>query len=372
MVINSTGKPPYVLAFEAWDSGSHRAVREAICRHAEMNWHWIVLGAANWRWRLRLSAPSLVSEAKKAGVLAGEWDLVFATSLVPLADLVSLLPPRLAALPRVLYMHENQAEYPASTGEKDHRDVHAVATNIMSMLAADRVLWNSNWNRDSFLAHAETIVRAAKGAVDRSILDQIEDRSEVVWPPVEIPVASDPGVLHKASEAKSRGLTLVAWPHRWEHDKGPEELLAIDAERGERDQLGWVLLGEQFNTIPEAFPALQQQAGERIIHAGRAPRAQYESWLHACDWVLSTARHEFFGVGVVEAMLAGCLPWLPDRLSYPELVPPECMGLSPANPPANIAATQDAIRLHLAQAIAPQAVQKLEKAIEMHLPHARR
>jgi hypothetical protein len=189
---------------------------------------------------------------------------------------------------------------------------------------------------------------------------------------VEIPVASDPGVLHKASEAKSRGLTLVAWPHRWEHDKGPEELLAIDAERGERDQLGWVLLGEQFNTVPEAFPALQQQAGERIIHAGRAPRAQYESWLHACDWVLSTARHEFFGVGVVEAMLAGCLPWLPDRLSYPELVPPECMGLSPANPPANIAATQDAIRSHLAQAVAPQAVQKLEKAIEMHLPHARR
>ena len=223
---------------------------------------------------------------------------------------------------------------------------------------------------DSFLEAADDLIQL--GSLPRSVTDDIADRSHIAWPPVEMPVASDPEVLHNSSQAKERGLTLVAWPHRWEHDKGPEELLAIDAACGERDQLGWVLLGEQFNTVPEAFTALQQQAGDRIIHAGRAPRAQYESWLHACDWVLSTARHEFFGVGVVEAMLAGCLPWLPDRLSYPELVPPQYMGLSPTNPPANIGVAQEAIRSHLAQAVAPQAVQNLEKAIERHLPRVRR
>jgi glycosyltransferase involved in cell wall biosynthesis len=36
---------------------------------------------------------------------------------------------------------------------------------------------------------------------------------------------------------------------------------------------------------------------------------------------VSTARHEFFGVAVVEAIAAGALPLLPHRLSYPELVP---------------------------------------------------
>ena len=51
-------------------------------------------------------------------------------------------------------------------------------------------------------------------------------------------------------------------------------------------------------------------------------RRRYLRRLAACDWVLSTAVHEFFGVAVVEALLAGCLPWLPDRLSYPELLPP--------------------------------------------------
>ena len=35
---------------------------------------------------------------------------------------------------------------------------------------------------------------------------------------------------------------------------------------------------------------------------------------------MSTADHEFFGVGVLEAMAAGPFAILPHRLSYPELI----------------------------------------------------
>jgi glycosyltransferase involved in cell wall biosynthesis len=39
------------------------------------------------------------------------------------------------------------------------------------------------------------------------------------------------------------------------------------------------------------------------------------------DIVISTAWQENFGIAVVEAMAHGCLPLLPDRLSYPEILP---------------------------------------------------
>ena len=37
--------------------------------------------------------------------------------------------------------------------------------------------------------------------------------------------------------------------------------------------------------------------------------------------VISTAHHEFFGISILEAIHAGAFPILPNRLSYPELIP---------------------------------------------------
>ena len=59
------------------------------------------------------------------------------------------------------------------------------------------------------------------------------------------------------------------------------------------------------------------------MHAGHARREEYGKLLWQSDIVVSTARHEFFGVGMVEAMYCGCFPLAPTRFNYPDLVPPE-------------------------------------------------
>ena len=110
--------------------------------------------------------------------------------------------------------------------------------------------------------------------------------------------------------------------------------------------------------------AFRDRHGDRIEHDGWIEdRVEYLQMLASCDWVLSTARHEFFGIAVVEALLCGCLPWLPERLSYPELLPAQARGLSPEHPPTDSSSVVEQVRRHLAPALAPSAVGRIDELV---------
>jgi glycosyltransferase involved in cell wall biosynthesis len=117
----------------------------------------------------------------------------------------------------------------------------------------------------------------------------------------------------------------VLWNQRWEYDKDPETMLqALYALADEGLQFRVALAGENFRVTPDEFNQARSRLGDRLEHYGYAEsEAEYAELLHRADIVLSTAIHEFFGVSVVEAIYRGCLPVLPRRLSYPELLPPE-------------------------------------------------
>lgn len=357
-----------ILALQPWDGGSHRAVRRSIERHGRHEWSWHGLEPRGHRWRLRLGALELLERLEGAGGLATVPDVVFTTGMLDAGQLRAGLPRGMRDVPLVLYMHENQAAYPISehVGKRDReRDAHLVSTNLASLLAADLVLWNSRFNLESFLEGAERMLEHLPGGGGRHWCERIRERSEIAWPPVEpVPEA----VLRNPAKRDYADGVTVAWPHRSQHDKGPDGLLEIMDRMADRCDLRLILLGARPGPEPDTLQALRARHGARIVHDGWVEdRAAYLAHLSRADWVLSTADHEFFGIAVVEALLCGCLPWLPDRLSYPELLPDSARGLDPEHPPEDPAAVIAAVRSHLAPAVAPVAVERIEGLIEAGL-----
>lgn len=358
-------RPLRILGFEPFDTGSHRAVRQSISRHSKHKWTWITRPGRAWKWRMRLGAVEMFDEALENGLFDEPIDAVFVTSLMSLSDLRALMAkaeiPGVSDMPFVLYLHENQAHYPVGHVSEIsvQRDVHFALTNLTSMLAADRVVFNSRWNRESFITGIEEVLSKSPDLAIRNIRQRIVASSEVIWPPVEAPP-------DRANErVEKHDSVRIVWPHRWEHDKGPDELLALAEQYSESFNLRWTILGEGFREVPPAMGELMRRFAGRIDHCGHIDDADgYWSQLARCDWVLSTAKHEFFGIAVVEALLVGCLPWLPDRLSYQELLPDVAKGLSPMNPPDDPEAVHRAIRSHLEPALAVNALQRLDRALQ--------
>ena len=363
-----------VLALQPWDAGSHKAVRESIQRHSRHEWTWLNLPGRSVRWRLRHSAMRFAQDVQEHLDGGATFDAVFSTGLCSFADFRASADHRLRNQPHVLYMHENQAAYPVSETVDPRtidRDTHLAFTNLSSIEAADKVLWNSNFNRTSFIEYMQAILRRAPESIDSGWVVRLEGKSAVAWPPVE-PVEQD--VLHNSEKGRyqdeshsGRALVRVAWPHRWEHDKGCDELLQLIEETRDDEamELRWTILGHRYERMPASMHVILSQHADCLDHAGEiAGREEYLAALGACDWVASTSRHEFFGIAVAEALLMGCLPWLPSRLSYPELVPLAYQGISPWNPPGDRAKARDLIRSHLEMALAPNAVARIDQEIE--------
>lgn len=337
-----------ILAMESFDRGSHRHFREILTRHSEHHWHWITNDATPWKWAMRVGGLLPLGNCPRP-------DVFLCTSLLDVATARIQVENRFGKrLPTVLYMHENQVEYPIDPiREPDQRDIHFALTNLNSVFSADLVLWNSRWNLESFLDGIAKVLEPCRGIPFDDLVERIRKRSNVAWCPVEMPTPEVP------SPIENQGAPLVVWPHRHEHDKGPDQLLEL-ARSHRNVPIRWALLGERFDRVPEAIEIFRSEFAESIVFDEYPSRSTYESILGSAEWVCSTARHEFFGLSVVEAMFAGCLPWVPTGLSYRELLPAAARGLSPALPPAEPAAVTEQIRWHLGAAEAHIASRRID------------
>ena len=322
-----------ILFCEAYDGGSHREFRLGLTRHSRHEIVSLTLPPRFWKWRMRAAAAHF---ADAVVPLAGRrWDLILVTSLLNAADLRGLLVPPLDRTPLLLYMHENQLTYPLSPEEEF--DFHFGFTNILSALAADHVVFNSEFHREAFLGALPDYLARMPDAIPRDIRARLAARSSVLpvglertpLPPGAFaawrggPCASDAGPPWPRDGRRP----VILWNHRWEFDKEPEVFArALTALAGRGLEFAVVLLGEprQNDDLPRR---LANDLGARCLHVGwEADPAVYASWLARADVVVSCAQQEYFGIAVAEAVHAGAYPVLPRRQVYPSLYGRRCRG----------------------------------------------
>lgn len=298
-----------ILFLEPFYGGSHKDVADGLVAHSRHRIDLVTLPDRFWKWRLRGAALYFAHKIKSPQT----YDRLLVSSLMSLADLKSLWGVRCP--PALVYFHENQLSYPLAPGE--NIDYQFGFTNISTALAADRLIFNSHFHRQAFLGALPGFLRMMPDCRPNWIKNAIEKKAAV----------AHPGCHFDARRALPSGKAvrppLIIWNHRWEHDKNPDAFFrALNAmhERGLEFKLA--LLGQVYGRKPPVFEAAAEQLGDRIVQSGRAgSRQAYYQWLKRGAIIISTAWQENFGIAVVEAMAHGCLPLLPDRLSYPEILP---------------------------------------------------
>lgn len=319
-----------VWLLNPYHTGSHRAWAEGYAAHSRHRVRVLAMPGQFWKWRMLGGALELAAQAQAQLATGERPDVLWASSMTNLPAFLALTRPALTAVPVVLYMHENQLTYPLVPGTK--RDLVYGTIQHLAMLAADRVCFNSAYHLRAWF---DEVPRLLKHFPDYTHLDTIaavRHRAQV------LPVGCDlrrldepetgPDVAAAPADYVRRAAgqpPLILWNQRWEHDKAPEAMLAaLYALADEGVPFRVALAGENFRVQPAEFAEAQARLGDRVVHFGYAASdADYARLLRSAHIVVSTAIHEFFGVGVVEAIYCGARPVLPNRLSYPELLPPD-------------------------------------------------
>ncbi len=298
---------PVVWLMSSYRTDSHAQWADwLVSTHQQISWHRLELPGRRFRWRIRGNPISWLDKLPEA-----EPDVILATSMVDLATIKGL-HPRLAHVPAWYYFHENQFAYPLSEHQVNRIDPQMV--QLYGALTAERLFFNSEFNRRSFLDGVFELLRTKPQAESQEIRLRLERKSTV------LPVPITP-----ITPAESKDARLIVWNHRWEYDKAPNIFAEAMIKLSKKDDdFRLALLGDRSTAFPDqSLLLIREKLPEFIIADGRVDRESYLRILSKAGVVVSTALHEFQGLAMLEAVSAGARPLVPDALCYPEQYPDE-------------------------------------------------
>lgn len=310
-----------VLILEPYYGGSHKLFLQGLQQTVVADYTLFTLPPRKWKMRMQLSAPWFVDKIKNLPENERFFDAVLCSTFVDVAVLRALLRAIEGWNPAAqvnTYFHENQFAYPGQIDDPAIRQFTAI--NFTTALASDCCAFNSVYNLESFMKGIELFLNKAADMKLQNCIDDIRNKSVIIYPGMDYSAIDQ--VKSRDNNGKITNLpSTLVWNHRWEHDKGPDEFFeALYTLQQNGVAFRLIVLGESFINRPDCFEIASTKLQNEIIHFGYAEsRNRYAELLHQGDLIISTAKHEFFGISVLEGIRAGCFPLLPHDLSYPEL-----------------------------------------------------
>ncbi len=313
---------PHTLLISPYHTGSHKAWAEGYVKYSQNTIHLLTMAGRFWKWRMQGGALELAQQVENHCRTVGRPEALLVTDMVNLPALLALSRPWLDGVPSIVYTHENQLTYPPPPGEK--RDLTYGMINVLSMVVADAIAFNSQYHLDEFFDEVPRLLKHFPDYNHLEIVSLLEEKSQVLpvglalsWLDQHRPSVPSPSRFSAHSPLR------ILWNQRWEYDKNPADFFAaLFALHDAGLPFQLVVAGENFRQQPSEFAEAEERLGDHIIHFGYAKdRESYARLLWEADLVVSTAHHEFFGISILEAIYCGCYPLLPHRLSYPELLP---------------------------------------------------
>ena len=299
----------HVVLLESYYGGSHKIWADGYMNYSAHDIQLITMPAQFWKWRMQGGAISM------ARLLTTKPDVILASSMIDLSIFRSLTYPSLGDVPIASYFHENQLSYPQN--QRQHHGWRYGFINYVSALVADKNFFNSQFHLNDFMEQLPRLLKHFADFNELQTIDEIKAKSSV------LPIGMDLRRFDQHQTQKPPNTPpLIVWNHRWEDDKNPQAFInsMIELQKAGYD-FSVAITGENFQQDPTLFTHAKEQLGDKILQLGYMESFDdYARLLWQADYVVSTAYQEFFGISICEAIYCKCVPILPNRLNYPNLV----------------------------------------------------
>ena len=204
-----------ILLVEPYYTGSHKQWAEGLQKFSKNEIRIISMKGQFWKWRMHGGAVTLARQFEE---LKWKPDFILASDMLDLSTFLSITRELSYNIPSAIYFHENQLSYPWSPKDRDiekNRDSHYGFINYASSLVADKVLFNSKYQMDSYFEALKKLLNNFPDNRETATIKDIKIKSKVLNLGIDLK-------RYDKYFTENNNTPIILWNHRWEYDKDPE------------------------------------------------------------------------------------------------------------------------------------------------------